>query len=323
MKNDLMNRFVHKKAQEWSKMKDSVLRMEHITKKYKENAVLMDVNLHIMRGEIYGLVGNNGAGKTTLMRLIAGQSFADEGSIYLFDSNEEKKNAEYRKRMGALIEEPAFHLGMTAGQNLEYFRIQFGIPEKNRIHEVLSMVGLKDTGKKKVSQFSLGMKQRLGIALSLLHSPELLILDEPINGLDPAGILEMRQMLLMLNRKHNTTIMISSHILAELENIVTCYGFLSRGRMLEEITSQALAEKCASFLNIFVDQPEKLCRLLEKELGYKDFKVYPDQCIHLYEGLEDGNKICELAIRENISLNGLEKRRMSLENYYMKLVEEC
>ncbi len=304
-------------------MKETVVKMEHITKKYKENVVLDDVSLHIVRGEIYGLVGNNGAGKTTLMRLIAGHSFAEKGTIRLFDSSDNKNLNEYRRRTGALIEEPAFLLNMTAEQNLEYFRIQYGIPEKKRIHEVLSMVGLSDTGKKKVQQFSLGMKQRLGIALCMMHSPELLILDEPINGLDPAGILELRQMLLKLNQKYNTTILISSHILAELENIVTCYGFLSRGKMLEEITSQALAQKCASFLNIAVDQPEKLCRLLERELGYYNFKVYPDRCIHLYEGIEEGNRICELAIKENISLHGLEKRRMSLENYYMKLVEEC
>ncbi|MGN0142171.1 MAG: ABC transporter ATP-binding protein [Roseburia sp.] len=304
-------------------MSEIVLKLEHITKEYQGVKALDDVSIQVKRGEIYGLVGNNGAGKTTLMRLVSGQTFPDAGIIRLFDSTVEPELRLSRQRTGVLIEEPGFYADMTAAQNLEYFRMQFGIPGKDAVEKALAQVGLEHTGKKKFKQFSMGMRQRLGIALALMKTPELLILDEPINGLDPAGIIEVRQMLLDINQKHNTTILISSHILAELENVVTCYGFLSRGKLLEEIGAKELAEKCGVFLNIAVDQPEKMCLLLEKELGFRNYKVYPDRHIHLYEGIDEANRICSVAVNGDVSIQGIAKQRMSLENYYMNLVEGC
>ena len=302
-------------------MSEVILSMKGITKIYGDVKALDDVTIEIMRGEIYGLVGNNGAGKTTLMRLVTGQSFSESGEMTLFGAAAPEEIRKNRKRTGVLIEDPGFFLNMTAAQNLEYFRIQFGIPGKDVVSKVLVDIGLEGTGKKKYKDFSLGMKQRLGIGLALLQTPEFLILDEPINGLDPAGIIEIRQTLLNINQKRNTTILISSHILTEMANIATHYGFLSHGKLLEEISSEDLLKKCNAYLDIRVENTEAMCLVLEKELNYLNFKVYPDHHIHLYEGLEDGERICELAVSNRVGLSGIERRVVNLENYYMNIVE--
>lgn len=304
-------------------MSHLILSMEHIVKTYDKVNALNDVSIHINQGDIYGLVGNNGAGKTTLMRIIAGQTRANEGTIKLFDCEGFDTVQKERKRMGTLIESPGFFSNMTAYENLEYFRRQFGIPGKETVQKTLDLVGLSDCGKKKYVQFSLGMKQRLGIGLALLHTPEFLILDEPINGLDPAGIIEIRELLLSINKKKNTTILISSHILAEMSNIATKYGFLSHGTLLEEVSAEQLQKKCNSYLDITVEDTKTMCVLLEKELNYRNYKVYPDNHIHLYEGLNDSERICELAVRHHTGLTGIQKRVVNLENYYMNLVEGC
>lgn len=302
-------------------MSNVILSMEGITKKYSGFKALDNVSIEIERGDIYGLVGNNGAGKTTLMRLIAGHTTSEEGKMTLFGASSSEEIRKNRRRTGALIEEPGFFHNMTAAQNLEYFRLQFGIPEKQTVTKVLSEVGLADTGKKKYKEFSLGMKQRLGIGLALLQTPEVLILDEPINGLDPAGIIEVRRTLLEINKKRNTTILISSHILSEMSNIATKYGFLSHGKMLEEISAEELLKKCNTYLDITVENTQVMCMLLEKEFHYLNYKVYPNRHIHLYEGIENGKEICELAVSNHVGLSGIEKRVVNLENYYMNIVE--
>jgi len=302
-------------------MSEVILEMKHITKAYKGNLALNDVSITINRGEIYGLVGNNGAGKTTLMRMVAGAAFEDEGSITLFSKTNPKEMQKERKRVGTLIEDPGFFSNMTAEDNLEYFRLQFGIPGKETVQKILTEVHLQDTKKKKYKDFSLGMKQRLGIGLALLQTPEFLILDEPINGLDPAGIIEVRQTLLEMNQKKNTTILISSHILTEMANIATKYGFLSHGKLLEEISADDMLKKCNTYLDIAVRDTKGMCVLLEKELSYQNFKVYPDNHIHLFEGIDNGEMICELAAVNHLGLSGLEKKVLNLENYYMNMVE--
>lgn len=302
-------------------MSEVILSMKDITKTYSNVKALDQVSIEIERGDIYGLVGNNGAGKTTLMRLIAGHTAADSGSLKLFGASDPEEIRRKRRRTGMLIEEPGFFHNMTARQNLEYFRIQFGVPGRETISEALALAGLEDTGRKKYGQFSLGMKQRLGIALALLQSPEFLILDEPINGLDPAGIIEIRRILLDVNQKRNTTILISSHILAEMSNIATKYGFLSRGKLLEQITADELLKKCNAYLDITVEKTQVMCLLLEKELGYQNYKVYPNRHIHLYEGLDNTERICELAVSRHTGLTGVELRKVNLENYYMNIVE--
>ena len=304
-------------------MRDIVLSMKDVTKVYNNSKVLDDVSIEINRGDIYGLIGNNGAGKTTLMRLISGQSFANGGSIELFGNKGDNEIRKQRKRLGCLIENPGFFDTMTAYENLEYFRIQFGIPGKENINEVLKEVGLKNCGKRKYRDFSLGMKQRLGIALAILHSPEFLILDEPINGLDPEGIIEIRNTLININKKKNTTILISSHILAELSKIATKYGFLKKGKIIEEISIEDLQRKCENYIDITVDNVEAMCVLLEKEFNYTNYKIYADNHIHLYQGLDDTKKICEIAVLNNIVILEVVKKVMNLENYYMDMMEEA
>ena len=223
-------------------MSDIILSVKNVTQKYGKTLALDRVYMHLKQGLIYGLVGNNGAGKTTLMRLITGQTIIQEGEIQLFGHTVNKGLCDVRKRTGALIEIPGFYDEMTAEQNLEYFRRQFGIKERKVIKDTLDKVGLGNASGKKYKNFSLGMKQRLGIGLALLNQPELLILDEPINGLDPAGIVEIRNTLLDIHRS-GVTILITSHILSELSNIATHYGFVNKGSLLEQLSAEELNAK--------------------------------------------------------------------------------
>ncbi|MDO5423935.1 MAG: ATP-binding cassette domain-containing protein [Eubacteriales bacterium] len=300
---------------------DIVLRTDHITKTYGNQKALSGVSITIKRGEIYGLVGNNGAGKTTFMRLISSQSLPTEGSLLLFGAEEEKEIRKARRRIGTLIETPGFFSYMSARENLEYFRRQFGIPGKECIDEVLEEVGLADCGKKRYKNFSLGMKQRLGVALAIMHSPEFLILDEPINGLDPEGILEMRTLLQDLNKKKNMTILISSHILSELSSVATRYGFLKNGILKEEISAQELLRKCSVYLEVKVSDSKKAAALLETRLGITEYQVYPDDSLHIFEKMEQTREISRLLVQEGIDLELLVKRTMDLEGYYMNLME--
>ncbi len=297
-----------------------ILSMDHIGKVYRQTQVLKGISMKIPKGAIYGLVGSNGAGKSTIMRIISGQTNADEGTLFLFGTEPTGKNQKLRHRIGTLIEEPGFYNNMTAFQNLEYFRILFGVPGKERVKEVLELVGLSDTGRKKYKNFSMGMKQRLGLALAMLHSPEFLILDEPINGLDPEGILEIRTLLLELNRKYKVTILISSHILAELENLATEYGFLSQGSLVEEISAAELQKKCGTYIDLEVLETEKMCTLLERELGIFDYQVYPDGHIHIFQNLNEQEQISRLAVLNQISLKTIRLKTLELEEYYMNLM---
>ena len=203
---------------------------------------------------------------------------------------------------------------------MEYYRIQRGIPGKNSVDKALKEVNLHEFKKKKFSQLSLGMKQRLGLALAMMNDPELLILDEPINGLDPSGIIEIRNLLLKLNKEKNITIVISSHILLELSNIATWYGFLNKGRLVKEISAIELNEKCKSYLEIKVNNVNKLAALLEEKLGYSDYKVLPGGTIQLFDINRNPEKISELIVKNEIGLSCLEEKTINLENYYMSLM---
>ena len=297
-----------------------VIKTNNLVKKYGQNLILDNVSITVNQGEIYGLVGDNGAGKTTLFRILSGQSYHSDGSYELLGLSGEKEIIKARKRIGAMIENPSFYPNMTIEQNLEYYRIQRGIPGKKNIDKVLKEVGLFEAKKKKFSNISLGMKQRLALALALLGEPELLILDEPINGLDPSGIIEIRNLLLKLNREKNITIIISSHILSELYNVATCYGFLSKGKLVEELSLEELNERCKSYLEINVTNPKKLSVLLEERLGYKNYKIMPDGVIHLFEKNPVNEEISKLAVDNNIGLKGINEKSANLENYYLSLI---
>ncbi len=301
-------------------MREVILSTKKLTKKYKKVTALDGINLDLKQGEIYGLVGKNGAGKTTLLRLLTGQAFATEGSISLFDGTSQEALSLGRKRIGAIIETPSFYSNMTAEQNLEYYRIQRAIPGKHCVKEVLQEVGLSDTGNKKFQSFSLGMKQRLGLALALMNKPEILLLDEPINGLDPFGIVEIRNMLLKINQEKNITILISSHILSELSNLVTYYGFIDQGKMIKQISNEELSKECNKYLEIKVDKVEVMTALLETKLGLTSYKVTPDYSIHISEYLDQPEKISELAIKNGVGLLSLMVKEINLENYFIQLV---
>ena len=297
-----------------------VIKTNNLVKKYGENIVLDNISIKVNQGEIYGLVGDNGAGKTTLFRILSGQSNISDGSFELLGESSEKNIMKVRKRIGTIIENPSFYPKMTIEENLEYYRLQRGIPGKKNIDKILKEVGLLEVKKKKFNNISLGMKQRLGLALALLGEPELLILDEPINGLDPSGIIEIRNLLLRLNREKNITIIISSHILSELYNIATCYGFLSKGKLVEELSLEQLNEKCRSYLEINVTNPKKLSVLLEEKLGYKNYKIMPNGLIHLFEKDPINEEISRLAVENGIGLKSINEKSANLENYYLSLI---
>ena len=259
-----------------------ILQTVEISKKYGKSYTIDHINLNIKQGDIYGIIGLNGAGKSTLIRLITGLTYPTAGKIELFSSFNEQELHVARQRIGALIESPALFPNMTAQQNLEVIRIQRGIPGNQCIHKMLEKVGLTDTGKKKVKAFSLGMKQRLGIAVAMLHDPEFLILDEPINGLDPMGVIEIRQLLKQLNEEYGITILISSHILSEVHQIATHYGFIHHGKLIEEISAKYLDEKCQAHFLIGVDDHHKAVTVLENELNTTDYEVMPDGNIKLF-----------------------------------------
>ena len=297
-----------------------VIKTNKLVKKYGDFVALDNVNITVKQGDIYGLVGNNGSGKTTFFRLLTGQSNVTSGSFELLSKSTEKELNTVRKRIGSIIENPSFYPNMTLEQNIEHYRIQRGVPGKESTTKVLKEVGLYEVRKKKFKNISLGMKQRLGFALALLGEPELLILDEPINGLDPSGIIEVRNLLLKLNKEKNITIIISSHILTELANIATCYGILNKGKLVEEVSAEELSERCKSYLEIKVTDPKKLVVLLEKELGYKDYKVMHDGIIQLFDKSPIIEEISKLAVYNEIGLRGLNEKVIDLEKYYMNLI---
>ena len=228
-------------------MNVTVFEAINITKKYRNTLALNQVSMSVMQGDIYGFIGENGAGKTTMIRLLTGLAEPTTGKIALFGESN-KKLAKQRDRIGCIIESPSLYLDMTAYENLEVQRLQRGIPGKGCIDNALALVGLKDTGKKKAKDFSLGMRQRLALAIALLGNPEFLVLDEPINGLDPTGIIELRNLLKRLNKERGITILISSHILTELHQLANRYGILHEGKLLQEITATELDKRCKKHL---------------------------------------------------------------------------
>lgn len=297
-----------------------IIKSDQLTKTYGNTTVLDHVDITIPTGSIYGLVGNNGAGKTTLFKILAGHIFPSSGNYTLLGASNKSEYDAMRKRCGCIIENPGFFPKMTAKQNLEYYRIQRGIPGENVVTDTLALVGLTDASNKRFKNMSLGMKQRLGLALALMGEPELLILDEPINGLDPSGIIEIRNLLLKLNREKHITILISSHILTELEHVATHYGILSQGKLLEETTAEKLREKCQSYLEIKLTNAQKYAALLESKLHCTNFKILPNNVVHVYGKINDISSYSRLAVESGIGLLAFNQKEISFENYYMHLI---
>ena len=301
-------------------MKKVVLKIYNITKKYGEQLAVDNVNMTIKKGDIYGFIGQNGAGKTTLIRLITGLIHKSGGEIELLGANEENELNKARTMVGSLIETPSFYTNMTARENLEVSRLVRNIPGKKCIDEVLELVGLKDVEKKKVKNFSLGMRQRLGIANALMGNPKLLILDEPINGLDPMGIVEIRELLKKINKEKDMTILISSHILSELSELATTYGIISNGKLIEEITAKQLSEKCRQYIDLRVDDTARALILLERELGISDYEVLEDSNIKVFSNLDNVGEINSLLSRSGIIVESISVKGENLEEYFMNKV---
>jgi len=301
-------------------MKQSVVKTKNLTKRYGRSFALRDVSITMEPGKIYGLIGQNGAGKTTLMRLLAGLSFPTEGSIELFGHSGERALQVERKRLGCMIENPGFVPYMTARENLKYFRIMRGVPNQEIEVELLELVGLADTGNKKAKNFSLGMKQRLGIAIALLGNPELLILDEPINGLDPLGVVEIRNLLKKICEEHQITILISSHNLPELYQTVTHYIIIHKGELKQTLTLDQLDENCQHHILISCDQPEKLASVLELELNTTNFKVMPDKTVKLYDYLNQQDLVAKVIYENGIIVSKFSVEGDTLENYFISMI---
>jgi ABC-2 type transport system ATP-binding protein len=300
-------------------MGENAVSFHTVTKVYGKQPVVKDVSLAVKAGDIYGLIGKNGAGKTTIMKLITGLAQPSDGHMSILGEDTEKGYQLARQRTGSLIENPYLYPSMDARQNLEYYRRQKGLKDKALVDEALRIVGLYDE-KKKFGKFSLGMKQRLGIAQAILGNPELLILDEPINGLDPTGIIEMREMLQKLNREKGTTIVVSSHILNEMSMIANRYAFIHEGKLVEEISRAALEEKCRKHLRLKVNDTEKTAMLLEQHLAIRDYKVLPHHEIEIYDEKRNLNSITKVLIEHDVVILSASEGAQSLEGYFVQLI---
>lgn len=300
--------------------KDILVKTSKLTKKYKNNIVLNNINIKLERGKIYALIGKNGAGKTSLLRILTGLSFKTSGQVELFSKIGEKELEKQRKRIGSLIEGPKVYDSMDAYENLETERICRGIPNKENINNVLKLVGLKDVGRKKIKNFSLGMKQRLGIAMALLNNPELLILDEPTNGLDPMGIVEIRDLIKKLNEEMGITIIISSHLLLELYQLATNYIIINNGKILEDMTLNELEEKCKKHISINVDDVPLAATIIEDQLNTSNFVIMKDGTIKLYDYLDDIKKVSYELSKRNVLITQIGIKGDSLEEYFIRLI---
>ncbi|WP_294345439.1 ATP-binding cassette domain-containing protein [uncultured Clostridium sp.] len=298
-------------------MKEIILKTTKLSKTYGSQVAVNNVSMTIRRGDIYGFIGKNGAGKTTLIRMIVGLIHKTSGEIELLGATSESDLDKSRKMIGSLVETPTFYGSMTARENLEVSRLVRGIPDKKEIDDVLDLVGLSDTGKKKVKNFSLGMRQRLGIANALLGNPKLLILDEPVNGLDPVSIVEIRELLKKINKEKDITILISSHILGELSELATCYGIINNGKLIEEITAKELNEKCRQYIELVVNDAKEAVIVLEEKLGIVEYEVLPNNLIKIYSDLDKSGEINSVLSTNGIIVERIFLKGQNLEEYFL------
>ena len=297
---------------------DYILETRSLSKHYGHFKALDGMDMHVPKGAIYGLVGKNGAGKTTLIRLICGLQEPSCGSFTLYGTeNRDKAIVKARRRMGAVVETPSLYLDMTAEENLKMQYRVLGLPSFEGIGELLSLVGLENTGRKKARHFSLGMKQRLGIAVALAGDPDFLVLDEPVNGLDPQGIIEIRELILKLNRERQISVLISSHILDELSRLATHYGFVDSGRMVKEISAAELEAVCRKCVRLVVSDVKPLARVLDS-MGIEYNILSPTQA-DVFAKVNLSGLVNALA-KEDCELIAAQERDESLESYYVNLV---
>lgn len=302
-------------------MSNTVLETSNVTKKYGDFSALSDVSIKIGSGKIYGLIGQNGAGKTTLMRIIAGLTFPSSGMIALFGESSRKGLEQKRRKMGTMIENPSVVGHLSAHENLKLQCRLRGIKDMSFIDEVLELVSLSGTGKKKAKDFSLGMKQRLGIAITLLGEPEILMLDEPISGLDPEGVVEIRNLLKRLSQDRQITILLSSHNLTELFQTVTDLIIINQGKVIRKITREELGRSIHKRLIIDSSDNEKAVQVLENQLDANDYKQY-ENGIHLYDFPGNKETVSKALMENGVVVTTFVTREDTLEEYYLKLIHE-
>ncbi|MBD5143743.1 MAG: ATP-binding cassette domain-containing protein [Ruminococcus sp.] len=295
-----------------------ILKINNLSKKYKQFKALDNLTMQVPKGSIYGFIGKNGAGKTTLIRIICGLQYPTSGEFELYNiKNTSKEIAKARRKMGAVIETPSIYLDMTAEDNLQQQYKILGLSNFDGLQEILMLVGLENTGKKKARNFSLGMRQRLGIAIALCGNSEFLVLDEPINGLDPQGIIEMRELILKLNHEKNITVLISSHILDELSKLATHYGFIDKGRIIREMSAKELENSCYKCVRMTVTNTNALTRLLDKKSI--SYQILDKNIIDVYAKLNFTQFAIELS-KENCEIISMNEHDESLESFYISLV---
>lgn len=302
-------------------MREIVLQTRQLTKCYRNFTALDGIDMTVYREDIYGLIGRNGAGKTTIMKIVTGLTEQSDGEFEIFKKKYSAAEKE-KSRIGCLIENPAFFGNLTAYQNLRYYCYQKGITDLKQIDEALELVQLNDVKNKKFRKFSLGMKQRLGIAFALLDNPDLIILDEPINGLDPIGISELRDTFRMLNQERGITLIISSHILSELYAVANRFLFIDKGKVLKEVTKQELDLECSRCLVVKTDDIKKASTILESKLNIDNYKVIDTGEIRIYDENAKPDELNRVFIQSGINISGIYESGVSLEDYFKQLVGE-
>ena len=294
----------------------AVIQTMGLSKRYKDKWAVDHLDLQVEQGDIYGFIGRNGAGKSTTLKLLCGLARPTQGEALIF--GKPIRDSVARRRVGALIEQPGLYPDLSGRENLRLYATLLGLDSPARqVDEILETVGLSPKEKKPVKHYSMGMKQRLGVGLALLGGPDLLLLDEPINGLDPEGIREMRELLLRLNRERGLTLLISSHILGELSKIATRYGIIQQGRMVEQITAGELAQKCTDYLHLCPSQPEMAAALLERELRLTRWEMRPEGEIRIYEAV-DTKAVGQILTQAGIAVEEMGLHRQDLESYFLE-----
>lgn len=299
-------------------MRETILQTQRLSKSYGSFKVLDNVDMTVYKGDIYGLIGRNGAGKTTIMKIVTGLAEKSGGEFELFSKRGEELGDE-KRRIGCLIENPAFFGGLTARQNLNYYAIQKGITDKRQIDRALELVNLIDVGNKKFRKFSLGMKQRLGIAFALMDNPDFIILDEPINGLDPIGIRELRDTFQRLNAEEEITFLISSHILSELYMTANRFLIIDKGRVLKELTKEELDLACMRCLAVQAGDVKQAAVILEQN-GISNYKVIDGQELRVYDDSMKPERLNRLLVERGVDVSAVFEAGISLEDYFTSLV---
>ncbi|MCG8570478.1 MAG: ATP-binding cassette domain-containing protein [Spirochaetes bacterium] len=297
------------------------IRTEKLSRFFGKQKAVDQIDLTIHNGQVYGFLGRNGAGKTTTIRMLLGLLHKSEGKIYFHGQELEKNKKNILAKVGAMIEFPGFYSNLTAKENLKIYHSLLGIQKKHAIEEVMDIVSLNFEDKKLVSKFSLGMKQRLGFARALLHDPEILILDEPTNGLDPAGIKEIRILIKKLAEVHDKTLFVSSHLLSEVEQIAHKIGIIHEGKLLEEISLAEINKRTRRCIFCLVDNPEKTAFVLEQKLAISDYEIYPEGEVHIYQNLDQIAMINRTLVTAGVEVSSIKLSKDNLEDYFLKLTD--